>query len=162
MDSELNLYTTKQICQKIPWVTPRILIDLVEKEVISPAIPSSGTGQHRLYNKDNLLEIMVAVILRGYRPKDMVLTLILKLKGKVDKKEIEEIGLIVITKPKAETPVFRFLKKGDDIPADMLESSRELMNFGGTIYPGLEHVADSYSFIVIDVGGMQEFINKTF
>jgi hypothetical protein len=92
----------------------------------------------------------------------MVLTLILKLKGKVDKKEIEEIGSIVITKPKAETPVFRFLKKGDDIPADMLESSRELMNLGGTIYPGLEHVADSYSFIVIDVGGMQEFINKNF
>ncbi|NOQ66914.1 MAG: hypothetical protein GQ556_06840, partial [Desulfobacterales bacterium] len=60
-----------------------MLIDLVEKKFIVPAMPSSGTGEHRLYSKDNLLEIMVAIPLRGIRSSYLVTATLLLLKNYV-------------------------------------------------------------------------------
>jgi hypothetical protein len=163
MDSHLSLYTTKHICQKIAGMTPRMLIDLVEKKFIVPAMPSSGTGEHRLYSKDNLLEIMVAIFLRGTRSSYMVTAVLSFLKISVHKKEIEQVQYIVLRKSSNKVPPsINLLKKEDDLSKHLLFSRRETESYSGSILPGPTDVVDSYGYLVIDVGGMQEFINKNF
>ena len=163
MDSHLNLYTTKHICQKIAGMTPRMLIDLVEKKFIVPAMPSSGTGEHRLYSKDNLLEIMVAISLRGIRSSYLVTATLSLLKNYVRNKEIEQFQFIVVRKSSNKvSPLIEFIPKGKDISAYLLKSNWEAEGYSGSILPGPIDEVDNYRYIVIDVCGMQEFINKNF
>ena len=120
----MDIYTTKEICDKIPGVKPRMLIDLVEKGIIEPAKDSGGTGEHRLYSKENILEIMVAVSLRGMFPSYLLRAILENLK-KIINKPIQFMIITDRNRSKKLPPAITFIDEGYDISKGILKKARD-------------------------------------
>ena len=64
----MDVWSAGEIVKKLRGVTTRQILDLAEKELITPARKTTGAGSPRLYDFQNVFEICVCLAVRGRIP----------------------------------------------------------------------------------------------
>jgi len=143
------IYTPSEICARSTGVTPRQITDLAEKGIIQPAKDTPGQGSMRLYDKQNIRDILIALALRGYVAGDALKGILLK---------INECGSgvnIVSIKHGKKKNIFHI--------AAVMEGAE---NLAGSVKFGSDaaDIATPRSFLVfwLDVAEIDNFIKSNF
>ena len=147
----MSLYSPTEITAKIKGLDARQLNDLATKKIIKPAKETPGQGSSRMYNKKNILQIMVAIAVRG------------KLSIKLTKKLI---NLAVNSKKKW----FFFQEDVDHKlylfhPSDEPITTLPIISADNPAWEVVSYEMNSpqaFTFFSIDIGGMKEFIKNNF
>ena len=154
-------YFPSEIADKITGITPRMITDLAQKGVVIPVRPSSEAGKPRLYSKENILEIMLAITMRGMFSHHVLLATMELLKKNIDS-PISFLIIMQTNRSKKSIPLFRFIKEGEekkylvDSLKMGLHKDKQLEGTGDI------NMIDKYSVTVVNIADMKKFILTNF
>jgi DNA-binding transcriptional MerR regulator len=149
----MNLYYPSEISKKIKGVTTRMLTDLAEKGVVVPFKESTGAGSPRLYDEENLLQIMFAVALRGMFSHNNMRQLMKKLIEKA-KEPVVFMILNHVNRTRINEKIYvNFIYEGEKI-------SMKDLKVGFTTFTQSD--VDKYMSVHVNLAGMKKFIAKNF
>ena len=148
------MFVPGEIAKKIKGVSTRMLTDLAEKGIVIPVKESTGAGSPRLYDEDNLLQIMFAVALRGMFSRNNMLELMKKL----DENAKKPVHFMILTYFN-RTRIFErihvdFVYEGETISMEQLSATANPQT-------DVDRFISAQS-IKIDLAGMKKFIAKNF
>ena len=147
----MKLYSPVEITKRIKGLDARQITGIATSGVLVPAKQTPGQGSSRLYNKKNILQIMVAAAVRGMLP-------------------IKQTKMLINYATQANKK-WVFFQKGVEPNPYLLHASDESIS----TLPVIPTDNPAYSVInfemnspqafmafSIDIGSMKDFINKNF
>jgi hypothetical protein len=146
-----------QVLERIPGLTMRELIDMNEKNVISPAVDANGQGSSRKYNDENLFQIAVAGALRKILPPSVLK--IFMSDGYEAMKNCEK--LIINLYPDEKKKILPFVVKGT-----YLDKKKQSISYGYGIDEPIKKMRDSqeansikdFVSIILNLEGIRKYL----
>ena len=149
----MELYTTQQICKKITWLTGRIIIGIVSKGLVAPFKGSEGTGDHRLYSKDDIFELIVAGSVRGMFDQSTMIGLMHTVRKYRNEADFINLTPSDRTSNRAVADVKIHRGPGDFdsiIPSEMTGRDGEIIK------------GDGFATVVINLKAIEKFVKTNF
>jgi DNA-binding transcriptional MerR regulator len=157
----MKIWNPGEIANKINGVTTRMLTDLAEKGIIIPVKNHYGAGSPRLYDNDNILEIMFAVSIRGMFSNNNMRQL-MKILNENTRNDVVFMVLTHVNRTRINEKIHvKFINEGDKI-------SMKDLKVGFTTFteesPGVgpQTDVDKYVSVYVNLGGMKKFIADNF
>jgi hypothetical protein len=146
-----KMYTPSQICKGLYNVKPIQITDLAQKGIVAPSYPAPGIlpgqGNPRLYNKERVFDISLAMSMRGIFSINMTKRTIERIRDNLQAKRKWDIAVIRYSEKRGKSEMFKYAYgelTAEAYKVNLLEDPRE------------------YATVTINVTQLRDYINERF